>query len=229
GIIVAISAAARMLNNANASPPYHTHTFHNPRNEKSRPRRSWETWDISVLEAIEWKRFEDVCVEFFKLSGYDAKPTGKGADGGVDILLFKESITGIERTLVQCKHWASKQVGVNIARELVGSMAKEKVSKGKLIITGEFSKDAVSYAEDMELELISGRGLISRIKMLPIDDQRMLLNMALEGDYSTPTCASCGIKMALKKGRTSSFWGCINYPRCKSKIYTRVTADSFQL
>lgn len=53
--------------------------------------------------------------------------------------------------------------------------------------------------------------------------QRRLLEVALEGDYRTPTCPQCDIKMVLresKKGRGNGgqFWGCVRYPRCKQTL-----------
>ena len=39
-----------------------------------------------------------------------------------------------------------------------------------------------------------------------------------EGEYWRTTCASCGVKLVertLSKGG-AAFWGCSNYPRCKT-------------
>ena len=34
-----------------------------------------------------------------------------------------------------------------------------------------------------------------------------------------PTCASCGIKMEHQRADGAvAFWGCNNYPRCKSRL-----------
>jgi DNA repair and recombination protein RAD52 len=35
-----------------------------------------------------------------------------------------------------------------------------------------------------------------------------------------PTCKDCGSDMALKKGRYGEFWGCTNYPTCKTTYQT---------
>ena len=38
-----------------------------------------------MLQSIEWKRFETVTKEFLSRTGYEARETKVGADGGVDI------------------------------------------------------------------------------------------------------------------------------------------------
>jgi len=47
-------------------------------------------------------------------------------------------------------------------------------------------------------------------------------SFATAGDYTTPTCASCGVKMIVRtpKAGGKAFWGCVNYPRCTMIIYT---------
>ncbi|WP_284692629.1 topoisomerase DNA-binding C4 zinc finger domain-containing protein [Paraburkholderia terrae] len=36
-----------------------------------------------------------------------------------------------------------------------------------------------------------------------------------KGDYQTPTCVACGVKMVQRQGKGGSFWGCRHYPKCK--------------
>ncbi|KLN57475.1 hypothetical protein VPARA_15550 [Variovorax paradoxus] len=53
----------------------------------------------------------------------------------------------------------------------------------------------------------------------------MLLDIAYEGAYWRPMCASCGVKMVVREGKDSRamFWGCVNYGklRCTSRIQLR--------
>lgn len=48
-----------------------------------------------------------------------------------------------------------------------------------------------------------------------------LLKFAFEGGYTTPTCASCGIRMVKRDGKRGAFWGCLNYPKCRSGFQNR--------
>ncbi|MGH8017196.1 MAG: topoisomerase DNA-binding C4 zinc finger domain-containing protein [Opitutaceae bacterium] len=69
----------------------------------------------------------------------------------------------------------------------------------------------------MRATRFDGSLFLGQIRRLPESTQKKLIRLAAEGDHTTPTCPSCGVKMV---GRTNSkdsskFWGCRRYPRCK--------------
>jgi restriction system protein len=176
-------------------------------------------WTRELLSRLEWKRFEDVVAAYSEMLGYKAKTTRIGADGGVDVQLFQAGQPS-PAMIIQCKAWDAYKVGVKPVRELFGVMAADKVVNGAFFTTGEFTTEAEEWARDKSLDLVDGREFITRIGQLTPDQQSTLLALATEGDYTTPTCPSCGVKMVQRtatKGRSegSSFWGCRNYPRCK--------------
>jgi restriction system protein len=178
------------------------------------------TWTDSVLAEIEWKRFEIVTREFLRLTGYEAHETNVGADGGVDIRVTKPGSEG--KGIVQCKAWNTYKVGVKPVRELFGVMAAEHIGPAMFITSGSFTSDAEDFAKG-RMTLVSGKRFLELIRKLPEDKQQKLLEVALEGDYSTPTCPQCDIKMVMresKKDRSNGgqFWGCPRYPRCKQTL-----------
>lgn len=180
-----------------------------------------QQWGESVLQMIEWKRFEIVTKEFLNMTGFDAQETKVGADGGVDIRVTKRGNDTFQG-IVQCKAWNAYKVGVKPVRELYGIMAAEKISNGMLITSGTFTADAEEFAKG-KVTLIPGWKLLELIRKLPEEKRQRLLEVALEGDYQTPTCPQCDIKMTLresKKGRSTGglFWGCVRYPRCKQTL-----------
>lgn len=179
-------------------------------------------WSIELLHALEWKRFEDVCQKFYKMKGFRSETTPLGPDGGIDIRLYSND-SGIPTSIVQCKAWGDKLVGVKPVRELLGVITHEKIPKGFFMASGDFSDDAKQFAQTNPITLITGEMLVTMIKRLPEADQQVLLAFAIEGDYTTPTCPSCGIKMRRVPGTggRSDFWGCHNYPRCRQKIGMR--------
>ncbi|WP_143036408.1 topoisomerase DNA-binding C4 zinc finger domain-containing protein [Collimonas sp. OK242] len=71
------------------------------------------------------------------------------------------------------------------------------------------------------VQLLDGPGFVKKIQELPAESQTELLKFAFDCDYATPTCASCGIKMIKRDSKRGVFWGCRNFPRCKSKFTTR--------
>jgi len=179
-------------------------------------------WTLQVLHTLEWKRFETVCAEYLRMIGYDPRETSIGPDGGIDIWVYKQ---GSEKAvgIVQCKAWKSYKVGVKPVRELYGVMAAEGVRSGKFITTGEFTTEARSFAEGKRLELISGEKFLAAIRRMSAEKQGELLASATQGDYRTPTCPQCGVKMTLKQGQGQwrDFWGCPKYPRCKATLTYR--------
>jgi hypothetical protein len=191
-----------------------------PRHVERRPE-----WSAEVLSSLEWKRFETVCAVYFRMTGYEPKETRIGADGGVDIWVYKP---GNEKPfgIVQCKAWTTYKVGIKPVRELYGVMAAEGVSNGMFMTPGEFTKEALEFAEGKRLRLISGDVFLDYIGKLTAEKQEELLELALEGDYRTPTCPRCGIKMTLRVGKGSGrdFWGCLKYPRCKATLVYKAEA-----
>ncbi len=176
-------------------------------------------WNLELLRTIEWHRFEQLCAKYFEALGLRAELTPFGADGGVDIHLFAPG-SNIPGTLVQCKAWRNTKVGVAEVRELYGVMAAEKVPEGCFVTTGTFTNDAVAFAEGKALRLLDGKAIIDSICGLSRETQSALLAIATTGDFVTPTCASCGIKMVKRERKSdkSDFWGCSNYPGCRNTI-----------
>ena len=182
-------------------------------------------WNESILHMIEWKRFEVVCKEYYRLIGYDPRETNIGADGGVDIRIYKAGPDAppTPEAIVQCKAWHSYKVGVKSVRELFGIMAAEQVPTGVFITSGDFTSEAQEFAQGKKLLLVSGNLFIQKIRKLPEENQKKLLDIAFEGDYMTPTCPQCDTKMVLREGKKgknpgSLFWGCPRYPRCRQTL-----------
>jgi len=114
-------------------------------------------------------------------------------------------------------------VGVKPVRELFGVMAAEGVLQGVFMTTGEFTAEAKKFAKGKKLVLASGSSFLQSIQSMSEENQAALLKVATEGDYTTPTCVSCDVKMKLrisKKGKNigARFWGCSNFPRCKKQL-----------
>lgn len=184
---------------------------------------STSRWTIDLLRALEWHRFELLCRAYFEARGFTATTTRFGADGGVDINLYRGDSTA-PAALVQCKAWNKYKVGIKPVRELIGVMAIENVSKGALITTGEFTNEAQDLAQELKsVRLIDGQDLLQRISDLGSEMSAELLRRTTDGDFTTPTCPSCGIKMTQRESRKdrSTFWGCLNYPRCKQTFAVR--------
>lgn len=176
-------------------------------------------WSPAVFAAIEWRRFEAVCETLFAQAGFQTRSQSHGADGGVDIWLHSTNTQG-PVAVVQCKHWHNKPVGVKEIREFFGVMASHQLKRGTYATTSTYTADAHQFAKDNGINAMDGAALLDLIAKRTPEQQQALLAVAHEGEYWRPTCASCGIKLVERTPANggTAFWGCCNYPRCKSRL-----------
>lgn len=177
-------------------------------------------WSTEALHMLEWKRFELLCAKYYEAVGFTTATLAAGPDGGIDVKLFKVD-PAKPLAIVQCKAWSTHPVGVKEIRELLGVMAHEKVGRGIFVTTGTYTPDALQFGDANPIQLLDGKGFLNKILDLPPEKQKALLDFAFEGDYRTPTCASCGVKMMARDSKRGPFWGCVHYPRCKTTLTMR--------
>jgi len=118
---------------------------------------------IDSLRRISWRQFEQLAGEAFRRQGYATEETGLGgADGGIDLILHKNGQT----TLVQCKQWQARQVGVKIVREMYGLLLHHNAAAVKIVALGNYTDDAQRFAQGKPIELIPGGALIATVRSL---------------------------------------------------------------
>lgn len=178
------------------------------------------SWSTEALRMLEWKRFELLCARYYEAVGFTTTTLAAGPDGGIDVKLFKID-PAKPLAIVQCKAWNTQPVGVKEVRELLGVMVHEGVGRGIFVTTGRYSLDALQFGTANPIQLLDGDAFVAKILDLPFEKRKALLDFAFEGDYRTPTCASCGIKMLARDGKRGPFWGCAHYPRCKTRLAMR--------
>lgn len=147
--------------------------------------------------------------EAYRRRGFSVREnTGAGADGGVDIVLSKDSKT----TLVQCKNWKAQSVGVSTVRELYGVLTAERASEAIVVCSGNFTKDAAQFAIGKPLTLIDGASLTKLI-----GDVQRLQKMNKQDSPFCPLCESQMLIRTARKGESAGkdFWGCSNFPKCR--------------
>ncbi len=180
-------------------------------------------WGKPVFNVIEWRRFKAVVERLFQQAGFETTSQSHGADEGVDIWLFSRHQPGEPVSLVQCKHWQGKKVGVDKVRELRGVMTARLVKRGQFATTSAFTTDAIAFARVNGINLLVVDGLLELIGTRSPEQQAELLDVALEGDYWRPTCVNCGLKMVDRQPKRggSAFWGCVGFPKCRTTLPMR--------
>lgn len=116
--------------------------------------------NINMLSGIE---FEKVCKQVVENMGFEVETTKASGDGGIDLIAYNHQPLVSGKYIVQCKRY-SGSVGEPIIRDLFGVVMSERANKGILMTTGYFTKSAVEFAKDKQIELIDGTKLIELLK-----------------------------------------------------------------
>ena len=169
---------------------------------------------VKSIKAVSWKDFEYLVSEAYRRQGYSVQEnTGVGADGGVDLVLSKDG----ERILVQCKNWKSNRVGVSTVRELFGIVAAEGASGGIVVCSGQYTNDALEFAEGKPITLVDGVALTRLIGGVQRSSKIQAEVQPKINETACPVCRSPMVIRTARRGKNagSSFWGCSRYPKCK--------------
>ncbi len=182
---------------------------------KKRHRLVDEQTSLEKLRETGWKDFEYLVAEAFRRQGYAVDfSLGRGADGGVDIVLRQPD----RKFLVQCKQWKVFSVGAPVIREMFGLMTAEHADEAIIITTGKFTREAQDFAAGKPIRLIDGPQLLVLVQSVQSNPTATSAQSGTKG--AVPSCPSCGQPMILRTSKRGSnagnqFWGCSTYPACK--------------
>lgn len=122
--------------------------------------------DISGIDALNGREFEELVAQLFQLHGFDAQLTTRTMDGGYDIIAVRQDpFLGSERVLIETKHYSpERKVGIAPVRVLAGALFEGRGSRGVVVTTSGFTKGARNFAEQIgKLKLIDRDDLASWI------------------------------------------------------------------
>jgi len=106
--------------------------------------------------------FEQLVLNLLLEMGYgfdkkSGKVTGKSHDGGIDGVIYEDSL-GLSKIYIQAKRYsAGNNIGSDPLQKFVGAM--KDVQKGVFITTSNFTKDGIDYINDQQqksIKLING-------------------------------------------------------------------------
>jgi restriction system protein len=174
------------------------------------------TWTLELLKHLEWRRLEELCAAYYGAAGFTTEIVHERADGGAEICLYAAGASEAS-ILVHCKPWDAYPIGVKTLRELRTAMDAANGAEGVLVTAGRFTPEAATFAAKERIELVDGAALLEKLAALAPGRAAGLLKLVTKGDFLTPTCPRCFIKMTARRSTRQGrmFWGCRNYPRCK--------------
>lgn len=183
-----------------------------------------EEISYGLLRRMEWRRFEILCAEYLRCLNYEVLETGFGAKDAVDLEVFLPG-KGELMSVVKCVA-GDGPVTLAMVRDFLGTLRARQVGEGMVFSVCGFTRSAERFASRHRIGLVSGEVLCSRVRSLGGEVRAALTQVAVAGDYSTPTCPACGVKLVLRRrgharpGRRE-FWGCMNHPRCRFTLPLR--------
>jgi len=115
------------------------------------------------LATMPWEDFEYFVRELFEkmlnMDGGEVKVTQASHDGGVDAIAFDSDPIRGGKFVIQAKRY-NNVVSVSAVRDLYGTMIHEGATKGILVTTSYYGKEAYDFAKDKPITLIDGQGLL---------------------------------------------------------------------
>jgi restriction system protein len=111
------------------------------------------------VDTLSGTNFERLIALYYLDQGYDVQMVGGSGDNEVDLILRgKEGY----KIAVQCKRW-KKNVGNDIVLRLKAGKQFHGCLDARIITTSYFTRDAVSAAEKLNITLINGITIMSKL------------------------------------------------------------------
>lgn len=138
--------------------------------------------------------FERLVVDLLVAMGYGAnranaaKTLGRTGDGGVDGYIQEDKL-GLDVVYVQAKRYARQNVvGRPLVQAFIGSLIGQGASRGVMMTTSRYSREAVDYARSMQnhkLILIDGQHLTQLMieHNVGVNIEEMYVVKKLDRDY----------------------------------------------
>lgn len=100
------------------------------------------------------RRFEELIAELLTDMGYEVELTPQTRDGGKDILAYMNTPAGRLLCLVEAKKYRrDRRVGVELVRQLYGTLVDADANSAMLVTTSAFSPDARGFQQRHQYKL----------------------------------------------------------------------------
>jgi len=103
-----------------------------------------------MMYSLPPRKFEELVAAVFKQGGFEVELTPETRDGGIDIIAVRKGgLIGQELHFIECKRYLPHNtVGIGVVQRLLGVVEQHRATKGVVVTTSSFSKDAKLVAEN---------------------------------------------------------------------------------
>lgn len=100
------------------------------------------------------RKFEELIADLLHKQGYNITLTQETRDGGKDIFIAENKLIGNFLYYVECKRNSPKRpVGVNVVRELYGTITADRATAGIIVTSSYFSPDAIEFRDKVKNQI----------------------------------------------------------------------------
>jgi len=139
-------------------------------------KRAHTRWSLELLQSLEWRRFEQLCSNYYRAKDIHHVAIPLAANGGMDIYLFQDKDHPRRATaVVHVRARGPLATGVQGVRELLGVMAHERIERAFFMTNGVFTPEAKVLGHHHKIVLVDARVLLAMIERLPEEQQMRLL------------------------------------------------------
>lgn len=177
-------------------------------------------WSVELIQTLDWQVFDNLCVAYWKMKGYEVVNRSEGSISGTRFYLAAAQNKSLRLGLIKTRSTHSSPVSVVEMQKLLKRQQVNKLPLGVLMYAGKLSNVVVSFCEQKNIRLIGAANIYQGLSALPEQQQTKLLQKLIRPDYMIPTCPHCKIKLVkrMRKDTRRLFWGCISYPECRFKM-----------
>jgi hypothetical protein len=203
-------------------------------NEQKSPKPENPKITPHQLCRLEWKKFEEFCCLWLEEKGFEIS----GVKNSKNTLLTRviEGRCPPKTRLVETST-ASKPTGQkfkalykNTDRPLTIKEVKEvrksclSTEKPILMVAGKLDGDAIAWAQDDGVQILSNKDLIDGFNSMHITKRISMAKEIWDGYQEIPTCKVCNQKMSVTKEHqnpkgnyTTKIWYCKNFDTCHQR------------
>lgn len=106
------------------------------------------------LDDLSPREFERHVARIYEAMGFRVDVTSQSRDHGIDVIGRRPTEFGVEKIIVQCKHYPTGVVGEAAVRDLIGAWREHPDAQIAVIVTsGRFSQDAIAFAQRHRVSL----------------------------------------------------------------------------
>jgi cytoskeletal protein CcmA (bactofilin family) len=146
---------------------------------------------------MDWKRFQDLIQVVVTKAGYRARPVMVG-EAGVALISLSAWERKDPEALLCCAPWDQPVVSGRLVAGFHQEMINRGYPCGTMFTPGYYRSDALEFRGERPIELVGGAEFLQTLSRLSAEEQRYLLKLTTAGDYDSPTCPACSVKMLLR-------------------------------